>query len=114
MVDLSDTPAGMLSRLDASLAAHGQTISIRRTGGSSLSSVPAFVRGYKPEHIAGLIHAGDMQVIVSASSLTSYGAPAAGDLVEIAGKLGTVQEDVEAIRIGTTLIRVNMRVRMPG
>jgi hypothetical protein len=105
------TPSHAIAMLDRQIAAHGQTIALKR-GGAAEHSCKAFVRGYKPEAIAGLITLADRQVIVSPTGLGAFGVPADGDRFATNGRQGTVQPDVNPIYIDDVLVRVEMRVRL--
>jgi len=111
MVDLSDTPAGAISRLDAAIARRGQTISLRR-GGGALHTCKAVVRGYEPDQVVGLITLADRKVIVSPTGLGAFGLPQDGDDFAANGRLGKVQSDVNPIYLNDVLVRVEMRVRL--
>jgi hypothetical protein len=102
------TPAQAIAALDRQLARHGQSVGFKR--GSTIQSAVGFVRGYKPEALAGLITQADRSVIVSPSSLGSY-LPKKNDEFVTNGALGTVQA-VEDVRIGDTVVRYNLTVRM--
>lgn len=105
------TPNEAIAMLDRQIAAHGQTITLKR-GSAAEHGCKAFVRGYKPEAIAGLITLADRQVVVSPTGLGTFGVPAGGDRFATNGRQGTVQADVNPIYIDDVLVRVEMRVRL--
>lgn len=98
-----------IRKLDGRIARFGQSIAFRR--GSTEHSATGFVRGYKVEQLVGLITQADREVIMSPSSLGSYGMPRANDDFATAGSLGKV-EAVQPFHIDNTLVRIELRVRM--
>jgi hypothetical protein len=104
------TPARAIAQLDRQMAAHGQAIAFRR--GATEQAATGFVRGYKADQLVGLITQQDREVIVSPSSLGSF-QPRENDDFAITAepRLGKVMA-AEAIHIGTTLVRWNLRVRL--
>jgi hypothetical protein len=106
------TPVESIASLDAQLAEHGQDV-ILRTGNTTVGqqTCRAFVRGYKPDELVGLIQQGDKRVTVSPTGLGAFGEPQDGQIVLIDGKPRTIQGEPEFIRIAGTLVRVNMTVR---
>lgn len=111
MLDRSDTPAGMIARLDAAIARRGQTIALRRGTGTA-HTCRAKVTGYEIEKVVGLVTLADRKVIVSPTGLGAYDIPKANDDFTTQGKLGKVQE-VEPIYVDDVLVRVEMRVSFP-
>ena len=104
------TPAQAIAMLDRQLSAHGQAIAFGR--GPAEQSAVGFVRGYKAEQLVGLITQQDREVIVSPSSLGSFQPRENDDFAVTAGpKVGKVMA-AEAIHVGTTLVRWNLRVRL--
>lgn len=120
MVDLSDTPAGMISRLDAALQRRGETISIRRYAGAGGSRTAtdytcrARVIGYDAAHLVGSIKQGFRRLIVSANDLTTASFPfpvIAGDKAVIRGKECTIEEvDDNTRRAQGVLIGLELKV----
>jgi hypothetical protein len=106
------TPASAIASLDAQLAEHGQDV-ILRTGNTKVGqqTCRAFVRGYKPAELVGLIEQGDKKVTVSPTGLGSFGEPSDGQIVVVDGRPRTIKGEPEFIRIAGTLVRVNMTVR---
>lgn len=109
MQNLSDSPAGMIARLDAAIARRGQTISLRR--GMTIRTCKAVVRGYEIEKIVGLITLADRKVIVSPTGLADFGLPHGGDDFATNGRPGKIQDDIDPIYVDDVLVRVEMRVR---
>lgn len=105
------TPSKAIAMLDRQIAAHGQTIALRR-GSAAQHNARAVVRGFKPEQFVGLVTQADRHVIISPTALGAFGIPMENDEVAIAGRIGRVQADVEPIHIDDVLVRVNMRVRL--
>jgi hypothetical protein len=110
MVELSDTPAGMIARLDVAIGRRGQSIALRR-GTGAIHTCRGVVRGYEIEKVVGLITLADRRVIVSPGGLGAYGIPKANDDFSSKGKLGKVQE-AEPIYVDDVLVRVELRVRL--
>lgn len=113
LADLSDTPAGMISRLDASLAKHGEDVTLKR-GGTSVA-VRASVRPVRPEQLAGDIDETFSNVILSPTQLNASAWPTPGTIkkgdkvVEASGKERTV-EFPKHIRVNNTLVRIELLV----
>lgn len=104
------TGAEVIAMLDRQMAEHGQAIAFKR--GATEEAAVGFVRGYKAEQLVGLITQADREVIVSPTSLGSFQPKENDDFIITAGsKLGKVMA-AEAIHIGTTLVRWNIRVRL--
>lgn len=103
------TPTTAIAALDRQLAAHGQTISLKR-GSATARTGKGFVRGYEVEKVVGLVTLADRKVVCSP---TAFGAdlPRANDSFASLGKTGAVQE-VEPIYMADTLVRIEMRVRL--
>lgn len=100
-----------IAMLDRQIERHGQPIALRRGSGAAFST-RAFVRAYKPSELVGLITQADRNVVLSPSGLGTFGIPKATDDVSIAGAVGKVIGAPEPVHIGSTLVRVNMTVRM--
>ena len=120
-----------LSELDAALAADGQDVVLRRVVGTS-SPVNydcvcrAFVRGYTPQEMAGMIIQGDSKVIISSTQIDANAwpgdaipaseasldrrVPRRGDKLVVAGRVRNI-ENASPIYIGNVLVRVDMQVR---
>lgn len=112
MVDLSDTPKGMISRLDDAIRRRGQTIFLARGAGSQ-HQMRAHVAEYKPAEFVGLIGQADRRVILSPTSLGVYGVPKKKDRFASTDEAGSV-EDVKRIRVNDVLVRIELRVRVGG
>lgn len=117
------TPANAIAKLDAQLAVHGQTITLRRSGSPNVDvSLLAFVRGYEPRELNGGVVQGDSEVTISPTGIGSWpGAlaqsdgtdtkvPRKNDKVVIAGRVRNIEAPMP-IYIGSTLVRVNLQVR---
>ncbi|TJV51153.1 MAG: hypothetical protein E5Y01_16330 [Mesorhizobium sp.] len=111
MADLSDTPAGMISRLDASLAKHGEDVTLKR--GATTVAVRASVRPLRPEQLAGDIDETFSNVILSPTQAAAASWPLPvkkGDkVVEASGKERNV-EFPKHIRVQNTLVRIELLV----
>jgi len=105
------TPAEAIATLDDQITRHGQPVALRRGSSGPQHDALAFVRGYRPEELVGLIQQADRGVTLSPTSLEGFGLPRSGDAFSAAGRPGVVQDDVEPIHIGGVLVRVNLRVR---
>jgi hypothetical protein len=127
---MDTSPAGMIARLDASLARVGEDVVLRRyTQGPNSTRIPfavtvrAQVRGYSPEELVGGITQQDSRVILSPTQIeaaqwpgptTSPVAgdrrvPRKGDQMVIAGIARTV-EAAAGIYVAGTLVRIECRV----
>lgn len=110
------TPAQAIASLDATLAEHGQPVTLRRLGSPNVDvTLPAFVRGYQPNELVGGIVQGDTMVTISPTGIGTWpsGAsevPKKNDKVVIAGRLRNV-EMPDPIYLAGTLVRVNLQVR---
>jgi hypothetical protein len=105
------TPAQAIAMLDDQLARHGQTVVVRKTGAATPSvSVKAFVRGYKPNEIAGTITQADKKVTLSPTGLSDW-LPADKGQVVFDGRPRTIQGEPEFIKLSDTLVRINLTVR---
>lgn len=124
MVDLSDTPTGIISRLDASLARHGQSATVKRRIGTGGTYVELAVRvrlsGFGTADLSSGIKVTDSKFIMSPSPITTAGAawPGAagggadikiGDFISAEGRLRRV-EQVDNIRIADVLVRIEGRI----
>lgn len=107
------TPTHAIAALDRQLAAHGEPVTLRRVGtpADTTLAVSAFVRRASVEELApGADAAQAMTMIVlSPTGLTTFVPPLRGDQADIAGRRVHVEE-VEAVRMGATVIRYNLQV----
>lgn len=124
------SPAGMIARLDASLARTGQDVVLRRnTLGPSNVRIPFSVtvrahdRGYKPEELVGGISQQDARVIFSPTQIEASDwpgpttgpvtgdrrIPRKGDVLIIQGVPRNI-EAVQPIYAAGTLVRIECRV----
>lgn len=106
------TPASAIASLDRQLSEHGQDV-ILRTGNTTVGQVTvrAFVRGYKPEELVGLIKQGDKRVTISSTGLGAFGELRDSQIVVVDGRPRAIQGEPEFIRLAGVLVRVNMTVR---
>jgi hypothetical protein len=102
------TPAMAIAMLDRQIAKHGQTIDFKR--GATTQAATGFVRGYETEQLVGMLTQKDRKVVVSPSSLGAF-QPRENDDFNTGGKIGKVTA-AEAIQIGTTIVRWNLRVTL--
>lgn len=111
------TPAQAIAALDRQIARHGQAVSLRKNGaaadGSADATVRAFVRGYRPEELAGGVQQTDSQVVLSPSALagTVFAAGAKRlDKILIDGRLRNI-EGANPVRINGVIVRHELWVR---
>lgn len=111
--------ADAVADLDAEIAEHGQDIVlVRLVPDADDLERPhrAFVRGYRPDEMAGGLQQGDTRVTLSPTGLPAEFADtdatrlARNDLIRIDGRLRNVQF-VESVRVAGILVRVNLTVR---
>lgn len=80
MLDLSDTPAGIIARLDDALARRGETCTLRRKEGSPLAekdcTVRASVRDMTAQELVGTGMQSGSEVIMSMTQILAAGWPA--------------------------------------
>ncbi|TGP28205.1 hypothetical protein EN875_032115 [Mesorhizobium sp. M2D.F.Ca.ET.232.01.1.1] len=113
MADLSDTPAGLISRLDDALVNHGEDATLKR--GATSVPVRASIRPVRPEQLAGIVDETFNNVVLSPTQLNASAWPTPiavkkGDkFVEASGKERTV-EFPKHIRVGNTLVRIELLV----
>lgn len=109
--------ADAIADLDAEIAENGQEIWLRKNGAVADGSVDvqlrAFVRGYKPEELAGGVQQTDSQVVLSPSVLV--GTPfAAGvkrlDKILIDGRLRNI-EGANPVRLNGVIVRHELWIR---
>lgn len=87
MLQLSDTPAGSIARLDAALSRRGEDIVISRLVKRSAASVKvevacrALVRTISADQVAGTIMINDLSVTLSPTALAAAGWPGQDDNV---------------------------------
>ncbi|MCD2183333.1 hypothetical protein [Rhizobium sp. GN54] len=85
MLQLSDTPAGSIARLDAALSRRGEDIVISRQVKRSAASVKvevacrALVRAVSADQIAGTITQNDLNVTLSPTEIAAAGWPGQDD-----------------------------------
>jgi len=123
-LNLDDTPAGMIARLDASLARRGQTASLRRRIGTGNTfaevSVRVKLQGYATTDLVAGIKVTDSRFIFSPTPITADGAawPGAagggsdvkiGDFLLDEGRQRRI-EQIDNIRVGDVLVRIEGRI----
>ena len=112
------SPQTLIARLDAAIAGYGQTVTLQRTtvdpviGAISVSDTvdcPAAVRTSAPQALEGgdVI---DIRVIVSPSSLGTFGIPSRDDRIVIEGNPSNI-ETIGPLYYGGQLCRVNLLCR---
>lgn len=117
MVDLTDTPTGAITRLDAALLRRGQTITLRRgrsEAPTATITLKGFVTGFKADEIVpgSGISQNDDKVIISPSSLGGWpgAAPGKDDWCEINGRFRTVTIG-RLIKMNDVLVRIELQVK---
>lgn len=107
------TPAAAIAALDRQIAAHGEPVTLRRIGTPSDTTLAAsaFVRRAAVDPLAPGADAAQAgtTVILSPTGLTTFVPPLRGDQVTLGGRLAHIEE-VETIRMGSTVVRYNLRV----
>lgn len=107
-----------LGRLDRSIARAGDSVTLQRlavdaAGATSVAAsavCPAFIRARAPQDLVEPGGAPDTDVVLSASSLASFGIPQRDDRILIEGAAANIIE-VAPIYRGGTLVRVNLVCR---
>lgn len=103
------TPAQAIASLDAQLLMHGEDVKVRASNtATGEAAVRAFVRGYKPQELIGIVEQGDTKIIASPTDLAAV--PAQNGFVVVAG---TPRRIISAhgIRLAGELVRVEIQVR---
>ena len=123
-MNTADTPAGRIARLDASLAAHGQTALLKRRIGTTNTYVDLGIRvrlaGYGTADLSSGIKVTDSRFITSPTPIAAAGAAwpgvasggadvKIGDYIFAESRLRRV-EQVDNIRIGDVLVRIEGRI----
>jgi hypothetical protein len=114
MLDLSDTPAGMIARLDNSLARRGETVSVTKYGDdgapTTLTGVRASVRPSKPEELIASIDQSQFKVVLSPTGNSTVLPLRKGDKFTRADGKQLNVEFPAPIYVGDTLVRINLTV----
>lgn len=125
MPDLSDTPAGHISRLDNSLLRKGEPVTVMRRIGESdddFKSIgaQAKITGYQGDEIIGGVEITDSKFIISPSPFDADvdwfdGAdgplyPERGDFIVNQGRRRHIEQCIH-IKIGVTVVRIEGRIR---
>lgn len=112
------TPGSAIASIDRQIAAHGQTVTLRRTVPNAAAieaTVRGVVRGYRPEQITDGITLGASQVILSPTALmgtafeTEENWPRKNDKVILNGRVRNI-EAPDPIKINDVLVRFNLQV----
>lgn len=117
-------PAEIIAALDASLAEHGEAVTLRRRIGTGATfvdlAIRASIRGYKAEQLVGSIKQTDQQFIFSPSEIAAASAtwpgaagggadPTTNDFLVVAGRQRKI-EHVAPTRVGGAVVRYEGRV----
>lgn len=123
-MNLADTPAGRIARLDASLARHGQSATLKRRIGTGSTYVDLTIQvrlqGYATTDLVAGIKVTDSKFVFSPTPITAAGPawPGAaagsadvriGDILFVEGRVRNVVQ-VDNIRVGDALVRIEGRV----
>jgi hypothetical protein len=112
------TPQHMIRALDRALSGYGQTVTLQRTTQDADGAVtvvasadcPAKVRPYTPQDLeAGEV--ADIRVILSPTSLATFGIPKRDDRIVIEDDDPSNIEQIEPLYYGGQLVRVNLLCR---
>lgn len=116
MLPRGDTAADIIARLDASLLARGQNVTLRRYTAPSGSPRPktdlavrAFVRALKPEEIVGNMDSTFSNVVISPTDTATLLPIVKGDKLVIGGRERNI-EFPKPILHADTLVRINLLV----
>lgn len=128
MVDQSDTPAGIIARLDDALARRGEDCTLRRKEGNPLTAkdiiVRASVRGLRSDEIVGTATQAWSKAVISMTQILAAGWPAGhtvtpgavdphlprvNDFLVIKGKQRQIMF-ADPIAVDGTVVRVNLTV----
>ncbi|WP_448113066.1 hypothetical protein [Mesorhizobium amorphae] len=125
MADISDTPAGMVARLDDALARRGEDCLLRRTDGADKDvTVRAGVRGVRADEIVGDVTQDYSQVVISMTQILAASWPAGhvfdpakvdprlprkGDSIFVKKRRREIRF-VNPIAVGDIVVRVEMLV----
>lgn len=117
MIDLSDTPAGAIARLDQSLRRRGEDVIVRRytsTAGDPRPKIDtpplrAFVRAVKAEEMVGDIKATHSAIVLSPTGLAALLPLVKGDKVVVQGRERNVDLP-KPILLDNQVVRINLMV----
>lgn len=105
------SPSEAIAALDRQIAAHGQPVKVRQgnaAGGEVATR--AFVRGMKPDEIAGAITQSDRRVVFSPSSVAPSLLRAGGFLVIDEAPAAIIGKP-ETVKINGVIVRINVAVK---
>lgn len=105
------SPEQAIAALDRQIALHGQDVVLRR--GTADYPMRGWVRGYRPDELAGGIQQGDSDVVLSPTDLAAAGFPGPPkrlDVLVTAGRARSVQL-ADPVQIGGKTVRHNLQVR---
>jgi len=103
------TPAEIIGSLDAQIADHGEAVKLR-TGNSAVGEVAtnAFVRGYRPDEIVGIIQQGDSKAILSPTGLGAV--PVQNGYLVVGGTPRRIIS-VNIVRLAGSIVRHELQLR---
>lgn len=112
------TPDTAIAMLDRQLAAHGQTVTVRRYTDPKdperpkveLADIPAFVRAVSADVVAGDIKATGSKVTLSPTDISSFWPLTASDKIVIDGRERAVLAPVKPVMMADTLVRCDLMV----
>ena len=108
------TPAQAIADLDRMLAEDGEDVRIRSAKdlvGEGVV-VRAFVRGYRPDELAGGVQQGDSEAIISPTGLAAASLPKLERLMKLkVGDRWTNIEFANPVRQGGQIVRWNLWLR---
>lgn len=106
------TPAAAIAALDRQIAAHGEDVFLRdqdaADDGTGDMKRRAFVRGYKPDELAGGVQQGDSTAVLSPTGL-GVDPKRLGGII-IGGRYRTI-EVANPVRLNGVVVRVELWVR---
>lgn len=108
------TPAASIADLDAFLAEDGEDVRIRPRGDLTGDGVVvrAFVRGYRPDELAGGVQQGDREAIISPTGLAGASLPTLERQMKLRiGERWTNIEFANPVRQGGQIVRWNLWLR---
>ncbi|MBW9062379.1 hypothetical protein JNB71_03510 [Rhizobium herbae] len=106
------TPEQAIASLDRHIAKHGQAVKIRKTN-SAVDEVEtrAFVRGMKPDEIAGAITQSDRKVVLSPTGIEIAALPKASGYLVIDNAPAAIIGKPEFVKMNDVIVRINVSVK---